>query len=57
MRPGRQRNGSLECPALLAMAKEHFLSGIDPAEVAACQDTGYVVRARSGHFFLRMGQI
>ena len=24
MRPGRQRNGSLECPALLAMAKEYF---------------------------------
>jgi len=33
------------------------MSGIDPAEVATCQDNGYVVRARSGHFVLRMGQV
>lgn len=32
------------------------MSGIDPAEVAACQDDGYVVRVRQGHFVLRSGQ-
>jgi hypothetical protein len=33
------------------------MSGTDPAEVAACQDIGYVVRARSGYFVLRIGQV
>jgi hypothetical protein len=33
------------------------MSGIDPAEVAACQDNVYVVRVRRGHFVLRIGQV
>ena len=33
------------------------MSGIDPAKVAAYQDTDYVVRVRSGQFVLRIGQV
>ena len=33
------------------------MSGIDPAEVAACQDTGYFVRVRQGRFVLRIRQV
>ena len=33
------------------------MSGTDPAEVAACLDTGYVVRIRRGRFVLRIGQV
>ena len=33
------------------------MSGIDPAKVAAYQDADYVVRVRSGHFVLRIGQV
>lgn len=33
------------------------MSGIDPAEVAACQDTGYVVSIRQDRFVLRIGQV
>jgi hypothetical protein len=33
------------------------MSGTDPAEVAACQDNGYLVRVRRGYFVLRMGQV
>jgi hypothetical protein len=33
------------------------MSGIDPAKIAAYQDTDYVVRVRSGHFVLRIGQV
>ena len=33
------------------------MSGIDPAKVAAYQDTDYVVRVRQGQFVLRIGQV
>jgi hypothetical protein len=33
------------------------MSGIDPAKIAAYQDTDYVVRARQGQFVLRIGQV
>jgi hypothetical protein len=33
------------------------MSGTDSAEVAACQDTGYLVRIRQSHFVLRIGQV
>ena len=33
------------------------MSGIDPAKIAAYQDTDYVVRVRQGQFVLRIGQV
>jgi hypothetical protein len=33
------------------------LSGIDPAKIAAYQDTDYIVSVRQGHFVLRIGQV
>jgi hypothetical protein len=38
------------------LRRRSFMSEIDPAEVAACQNTDYVVRIKQGHFVLQIGQ-